>query len=75
MKKSPKSKDNWNYELTITELEDIIEQIKSGSLPLEDVFEKFEVALKHLEKCEAFLQQGKQRMNLLIETLEQDLEF
>ncbi len=67
--------DNWNYEATIAEIEEIIEQIESGSLSLEDVFEQFAIALEHLHQCEAFLNQGKQRMNLLIETLEQEPEL
>ncbi|PSF37970.1 exodeoxyribonuclease VII small subunit [Aphanothece hegewaldii CCALA 016] len=76
--RSKKSKD-FNYETTITEVEAMIEQIESGSLTLEDVFDKFTQASNALAQCEAFLAQGKQRMDLLIEVLEssakEDLEF
>jgi exodeoxyribonuclease VII small subunit len=64
-------KNAWNYEVTVAEIEQIISQIESGTLPLEDVFENFAIAVEQLRQCEAFLNEGKQRMNLLIETLGQ----
>jgi exodeoxyribonuclease VII small subunit len=75
MKRNNKKQDKWNYEEVMAELEEIIEQIESGSLPLEEVFEKFAIAVEYLRQCESFLNQGKERMGLLIETLEQDLDF
>lgn len=65
----------WNYEETVTHIEEIIHQIESGDLPLEDVFEQFELAVKSLQQCERFLTQGKARMNLLIESLAEEPEF
>jgi exodeoxyribonuclease VII small subunit len=67
----------WNYEETATQVEEIIEQIESGSLSLEEVFEKFAIAIEQLRQCESFLAIGKERMNLLLETLEreEDIEF
>ena len=61
--------------IAVAEVEEILAQIESGSLPLEDVFEQFAIATKLLRQCETFLSQGKQRMNLLIETLEPDPDF
>ncbi|AFY75571.1 MAG: exodeoxyribonuclease VII small subunit [Hydrococcus sp. C42_A2020_068] len=77
MNSDRKNNKNWNYEETVAQVEKIIEQIESGSLPLEEVFEKFAIAIEHLRECESFLAIGKERMNLLIETLEQeeDIEF
>lgn len=76
--RSKKSK-NFNYEETIAQVEAMIDQIESGSLTLEDVFEKFAQAVDSLEQCETFLNQGKNRMELLIEVLEsqnkEDLDF
>lgn len=77
----PRSKKtkNFNYEETIVQVEAMIEQIESGSLTLEDVFEQFAQAVESLEQCETFLNQGKKRMDLLIEILEsppkEDLEL
>ena len=63
---------NWNYEATVAEVEEIVAQIESGVLPLEEVFDQFATAVKLLRQCETFLMQGKQRMDLLIETLPED---
>lgn len=64
-----------NYEATVTEIETIIREIESGHLPLEQVFDKFALAVEHLQNCEAFLNQGKKRINLLIENLEDEVQF
>ena len=71
----PKQKKTWNYEATVAEIEEILEQIEFGSLPLEEVFAKFAIAVEYLQECEAFLNRGKQRMNLLIENLEEEIDF
>ncbi|NJL81836.1 MAG: exodeoxyribonuclease VII small subunit [Chloroflexaceae bacterium] len=65
-------REPWNYEATVARLEDIIEQIETGSLPLQATFEQFAIAVRLLAQCEEFLDRGKERMNLLIETLESD---
>ncbi|MEM1168473.1 MAG: exodeoxyribonuclease VII small subunit [Cyanobacteria bacterium P01_H01_bin.35] len=62
----------FDYEETVINIEEIIAEIESGELTLEEVFEKFSLAVADLQKCEAFLTQGEQQMNLLIETLEDD---
>lgn len=62
----------FDYEETVINIEDIIAEIESGKLTLSEVFEKFSIAVEELQKCEAFLTQGQQQMNLLIETLEDD---
>ncbi|MGK7928415.1 MAG: exodeoxyribonuclease VII small subunit [Spirulina sp.] len=68
-------KPEWNYEEAVAEIEAIAAKIESGALPLEEVFDQFEVAVKQLHQCETFLNEGKERMDLLIETLEDDPEF
>ena len=65
---------NWNYETGVNEIEAIIDQIEAGDLPLEEVFNQFEIAVEHLHRCENFLRQGKEKMDLLIETLNQGIE-
>jgi exodeoxyribonuclease VII small subunit len=75
MKKGQKQQKNWSYEVTIADIEETIQQIESSSLPLEEVFEKFAIATKQLQDCEAFLSQGKHQVSLLIETLGQELDF
>ena len=66
--------NNWKYETAVNELEAIINQIESGNLPLEELFNQFEIAVEHLHCCENFLLQGKEKMGLLIETLNSEIE-
>jgi exodeoxyribonuclease VII small subunit len=57
------------------EVETIIEQIEAGELPLAEVFERYGLAVKYLNQCDAFLQERQQQMDLLIEPLSEDAEF
>lgn len=75
MESPNESSSSWNYEATVAEVEAIIASIESGELPLETVFSNFEKAVQQIHQCEQFLSQGQERMNLLIETLEDDIEF
>ncbi len=63
-----------DYEAKVAQVEKIIAEIESGRLPLEEVFRKFAIAVEELGSCEAILSQGKERMNLLIESLTIDDE-
>lgn len=60
----------FDYEKTVINIQDIITEIESGQLTLEEVFEKFSVAVADLQKCEDFLTKSQQEIDLLIETLE-----
>lgn len=62
----------FDYEKTVINIQDIIAEIESGQLTLEEVFEKFSVAVADLQKCEDFLTKSQQNIDLLIETLEDD---
>jgi exodeoxyribonuclease VII small subunit len=59
----------WNYETTVSKIEDILTLIESGDLDLADVFEQFSVAVEYLKQCDAFLQERQQAVELLVETL------
>lgn len=65
-------KMEFDYEKTVINIQDIIAEIESGQLTLEEVFEKFSVAVADLQKCEDFLTKSQQKIDLLIETLEDD---
>ncbi|MBR8826361.1 MAG: exodeoxyribonuclease VII small subunit [Gomphosphaeria aponina SAG 52.96 = DSM 107014] len=62
-------KNPQKFEAKIALIEEIIKKIETGELPLEKVFSEYEKAGKLLQECESFLEQGKERMNLVIETL------
>ncbi|ACB54380.1 putative exodeoxyribonuclease VII small subunit [Crocosphaera subtropica ATCC 51142] len=67
---STSAPNDWNYETAISSVEEMINKIESGNLPLETVFEEFELAVEQVNQCEQFLNQGMEKMELLIETLE-----
>jgi len=60
---------DWNYEATVSEVEQIISQIELGELELADVFQQFSTAVNRLRQCETFLNRQQQQVDLLIETL------
>jgi exodeoxyribonuclease VII small subunit len=59
----------WNYEATVTKVEEILSQIESGELELAEVFEQFVAAVKYLEQCETFLEERRQHIELIVEQL------
>jgi len=65
---------DWSYEATVREIEQIMTQIELGELDLADVFDQFAAAVAYLHQCETFLAQRQQQMDLLIETLTDDLD-
>jgi exodeoxyribonuclease VII small subunit len=69
---SPQS-PTWKYETAVAEIESIISRIETGELELEEVFEQFTQAVEYLQQCEHFLQQRQQQVNLLIETLNNEM--
>ncbi|HEY9752411.1 MAG TPA: exodeoxyribonuclease VII small subunit [Coleofasciculaceae cyanobacterium] len=65
----------WNYEATVQKIEAIMTRIESGELELGQVFDQFTEAVTYLQQCEHFLTQHQQQMDLLIETLTDDMDF
>lgn len=63
----------WRYEVAIAEVEALIEQIESGELDLAEMVERFQQAAQTLKTCEAFLQEKRQQVEIIIEQL-QDLD-
>lgn len=61
--------NDWNYEDNVAKIEKIVAEIESGKLELAEVFEEFSAAVQYLRQCETFLQQRRQQVDLLIETL------
>ncbi len=67
--------DDWRYETTVKKIEAAIAQIESGELDLADVFDQFSAAIEDLRRCETFLSDRQQQVDLLIETLSDQAEF
>jgi exodeoxyribonuclease VII small subunit len=69
-KSKPKQQiDDWNYEATVDRIEEILEAIERGDLELAEVFSQFALSVDYLDRCESFLAQQQERVELLIETL------
>ncbi|MEL6326430.1 MAG: exodeoxyribonuclease VII small subunit [Cyanobacteria bacterium J06626_23] len=62
-------KEAWNYEGAIASIEQAIDDLETGELPLADVFDQFTQAVKQLQQCDQFLRQKQSEAQLLIETL------
>ncbi|MEL7501298.1 MAG: exodeoxyribonuclease VII small subunit [Cyanobacteria bacterium J06554_6] len=62
-------KEEWNYEGAIASIEQAIDDLETGELPLADVFDQFTQAVKQLQQCDQFLRQKQSEAQLLIETL------
>lgn len=65
--------DAWKYEVAVAEVESIISRIEAGELELEEVLKQFTQAVDQLKQCETFLQQRQQQVDLLIETLNDEM--
>jgi exodeoxyribonuclease VII small subunit len=68
------SDQGWSYELTVAEVEAIINRIETGELELAEVFQQFAIAVKQLHQCEEFLTHQRHQVDLLIETLTDEPE-
>ncbi|MCJ2544470.1 exodeoxyribonuclease VII small subunit [Thermostichus vulcanus] len=69
--KRRKSEDPWRYEVAIAEVETLINQIESGDLDLAEVVERFQQAAQTLKTCEAFLQEKRRQVEIIIEQLDE----
>jgi exodeoxyribonuclease VII small subunit len=62
-------KNQWNYEVTVARVEEILNEIEGGDLELSSVFSQFEIAVNSLQQCENFLSQQREQVELLLENL------
>jgi exodeoxyribonuclease VII small subunit len=62
-------KNQWNYEATVAQIEEILAEIEGGDLELTEVFSQFEVVVASLQQCEHFLAAHRQQVELLLENL------
>lgn len=66
-----KAKPAWSYETAIAEVEQIVQQLESGELPLAEVLEQFQQASQRLQQCDRFLRDKQAELDLLIEALDE----
>ncbi len=67
--KAKQSSEEWNYETTVSRVEEILAAIEGGELELAEVFDRFALGVEYLQQCDRFLTAQQERVELSIETL------
>ena len=62
------AKKTINIEKALTDLEDIVEELESGDLPLEKAMKKFEEGIKLTRACQGALKDAEQKVEILLES-------
>ena len=62
------SKKSINLEQSLTDLEQLVEELESGDLPLEKAMQKFEAGIKLTRGCQAALKDAEQKIEILLKS-------
>ena len=62
---SPKK---FNLEKSLTDLENIVDELESGDLPLEKAMKKFEEGIKLTRGCQTALKDAEQKVEILLKS-------
>ena len=62
------TKKSINLEKSLTDLEDLVEELESGDLPLEKAMQKFEEGIKLTRNCQAALKEAEQKVEILLQS-------
>jgi len=57
-----------NLEKSITDLENLVEELESGDLPLEKAMKKFEDGIKLTRACQTALKEAEQKVEILLKS-------
>ena len=57
---------NLDLEKALGDLEDIVDELESGELPLEAAMKKFEQGIKLTRNCQAALKEAEQKVEILL---------
>lgn len=65
-----------DLEKSLAQLEELVEELESGDLPLEKAMKKFEQGIKLTRSCQAALKDAEQKVEILLESAggEEELE-
>ncbi len=58
----------FNLEKALAELEELVEELESGDLPLEKAMKKFEDGIKLTRGCQQALQEAEQKVEILLQS-------
>ena len=62
------SAKKFNLEKSLTELEELVEELESGDLPLDKAMKKFEAGIKLTRGCQAALKEAEQKVEVLLKS-------
>ena len=62
------AKKTVNLEKALADLENIVEELESGDLPLEKAMKKFEEGVKLTRNCQSALREAEQKVEILLES-------
>jgi len=57
-----------NLEKSLADLEELVEELESGDLPLESAMKKFEEGIKLTRGCQAALKDAEQKVQILLKS-------
>ena len=57
-----------NLEKSLADLENLVEELESGDLPLEKAMKKFEEGIKLTRNCQAALREAEQKVEILLKS-------
>ena len=60
------SSKKFNLEKSLADLEELVEELESGDLPLEKALKKFEEGIKLTRGCQAALKEAEQKVEVLL---------
>ena len=69
------AKKNLNLEKALGDLEELVEELESGDLPLEKAMKKFEEGIKLTRGCQAALKEAEQKVEILLKAAGGDEEL
>jgi exodeoxyribonuclease VII small subunit len=62
------STKKFNLEKSLGDLEDLVEELESGDLPLEKAMKKFEEGIKLTRGCQTALKEAEQKVEILLKS-------
>lgn len=66
MVKKTKKLEKISFETSLKELENIVKELESGELPLEEAIEKFESGMKYSNHCNELLDKTEKKISILL---------
>jgi len=62
------SAKKFNLEKSLADLEELVEELESGDLPLEKAMKKFEEGIKLTRGCQTALKEAEQKVEILLKS-------